>query len=79
MRRIELSLLFAKMTTLVTDYPSGLAPREVIEMPERVSWQDTVPYREGKEVDKHPTDVCHFARGYDNEDPGKAQDNSEQD
>lgn len=51
------------ITTLVSRNLACLTPREVVKVPECISREDKVPDGERKEVDEHPADIGHLARG----------------
>ena len=53
---------------------AGVAPGEVVEVPESIYREDEVPDGEGEEVDEHPGDVGDAVGGDDDEDTGKTED-----
>ena len=54
---------------LSRDNPS-LTPREVVEVPERLCWEDEVPYRKGEEIDEQPAQIGDLARRDDDQETG---------
>ena len=66
-------------TTLISRDLSCLTPRKVVKMPERIRREETVPDREGKQINKHPTDIGNLPRCDDDEKTRKTENNGQED
>jgi len=68
---VELSLVFNTcFLGLLARSLAGISPGEVIELPERVRWENEVPDWEREQVDEHPDDI-RPAVGRDNDKNGR--------
>lgn len=79
---IEFTLAGVAALVVATDLAvglSGVAPGEVVEVPEGVRGQDEVPDRQTKQIDQHPEHVAEAVGGDDDEDAGKTEDESQED
>ena len=56
----------------------GFSPRKVIEVPERVHWEDEVPDGKRRKVNKHPKYVDNFSRGDQDKDSRETDDRNEE-
>ena len=64
-------LLFAR-------HHPGLAPAEVVKVPEGIDGEDKVPNGEREEVDEHPRDVNDLSGRQDDEQRGETEDGREE-
>lgn len=57
LRAVEFTLCCAVSLVLLTGRLAGFTPGEVIELPERVCWQNEIPNWQRQQIDEHPQDV----------------------
>lgn len=65
---VELALsIVVTSLGLLTSRLASITPREVVELPISIGWQDEVPNWEGEEVDEHPCNIRDAMGGQNDE------------
>lgn len=77
---IKLALVFvASFPGLPVRRLSGVAPGEIVKLPERVGWEHKVPDGQRNQVDQHPKDIRPAVRCDDDQDRWQTENQGEQD